>query len=91
VNGVAYTAELTNEKTPNLTKGIPTLLDPGLLKAARNIYRTYCRLHTKLKKNPMGVAIDRKTHRGQLLFSHSPILLPGENFIPLEQLDSEIQ
>lgn len=70
--------------------GIPDLLDPNLLKSARDIYNTYCRFRNKLKKTPIGVAIDRKTHRGQLLFTKRPILLPWENFIPMEQIQSEI-
>ena len=71
-------------------KGIPTLLDPGLLKSARKIYHTYFQAHHKLNKNPIGVAIDRQTHRGQLLFCKQPILLPWENFIPIDKLESEI-
>ena len=70
--------------------GIPDLLDPNLLKAARDIYNTYCRFRNKFNKTPMGVAIDRKTHRGQLLFTKRPILLPWENFIPMDQIQSEI-
>ena len=77
-------------KTSELKTGIPALFDPGLLKAARQIYNTYFRLHHKLNRNPVGVAIDRKTYRGQLLFSKKPILLPWENFIPIDKLESEI-
>ena len=47
------------------------LLDPNLLKSAREIYYNYCHFHRKVKRTPIGVAIDRKTHKGQLLFSKS--------------------
>ncbi|MBR8829108.1 MAG: hypothetical protein DSM107014_14620 [Gomphosphaeria aponina SAG 52.96 = DSM 107014] len=60
-----------------------------MFKAARQIYQTYCYFHSKLTRDPIGVAIDPKTYRGQLLFTKIPILLPGECFVPLSQLDSE--
>lgn len=72
-----------------ITKGVPELLDPNMLKSARNIYHTYIHFHVKLTKSPIGVAIDRKTLRGQLLFTKRPILLPWENFIPISQIESE--
>jgi hypothetical protein len=85
---MVYVAEKNNNSQSQT--GIPVLLDPVLIKAARQIYDTYCRLHSKLNKTPIGVAIDAKTHRGQLLFTKKPILLPRENFIPVEQLKSGI-
>jgi hypothetical protein len=66
-----------------------SLVEPSLLRAARQIYRTYCQLHSRLNKTPIGVAIDGKTHRGQLLFTKRPILLPGERFVSLKQLEAE--
>lgn len=69
---------------------IPILLDPTLLRAARRIYRTYCVLHAKLTKRPFGVAIDQNSRRGQLIFNEKPILLPGERFIPVKQLEAEV-
>jgi hypothetical protein len=66
------------------------LLDPKLLKAARKIYLTYRNLHSQMTKRPSGVAINRDTHRGQLIFRDRPILLPGECFIQLNQLESEV-
>lgn len=68
----------------------PILSDPTLLRAAKRIYRTYCVLHAKLNHHPSGVAIHRDHHRGQLIFHHQPILLPGECFVPLKHLESEI-
>ena len=64
------------------------LLDPNLLKSAKEIYYTYCHFNDKQKKPPIGVAIDRKTHKGQLLFTKRPILLPDERFISISQLES---
>jgi hypothetical protein len=89
VKSVFHRAKITNKNPSQSPKGVPKAPEAGLLKAAGQIYKTYCRLHTKLNKTPKGVAIDPKTYRGQLLFSPSPILLPGENFIPLEQLEPE--
>ncbi|ACK73020.1 conserved hypothetical protein [Gloeothece citriformis PCC 7424] len=77
-------------KKHNLDMEIPILLDPTLLRAARRIYRTYCSLHSKVNQRPFGVAIDRETYRGQLIFKAKPILLPRECFVPLKQLESEI-
>lgn len=65
-------------------------LDPNLIKAARRIYRTYCNLHSKMNRKPFGVAIDKDTHRGQLIFRDKPILLPGECFIHINQIEAEI-
>lgn len=68
---------------------IPILLDPTLLRAARRIYRTYCALNSRVNKRPSGVAINRDNHRGQLIFNNKPILLPGESFVPIKQIESE--
>lgn len=81
---------LQNVEISESESGISVLLDPGLLKSARQIYHTYFQLHHKLNKHPIGVAIDRQTHRGQLLFCKRPILLPWENFIPIDKLESDI-
>jgi hypothetical protein len=86
---VAYTlARPTNSrKTPDFKM---TLLDPDLIKAARKIYKTYCNLNSHLSKKPYGVAIDRDTHKGQLIFKEKPILLPGECFIQIDRIESEV-
>lgn len=63
--------------------------DPTLLRAAKRIYRTYRVLHSKSNRHPQGVAIHRESYRGQLIFKTKPILLPGEYFISLKQLESE--
>jgi hypothetical protein len=36
---------------------------------------------------PHGVAVHRKTLRGELIYSDYPVLLPNERFIPLYQLE----
>lgn len=66
------------------------LLDPSVLRAAQQIYRTYCEVHPNLAQDPYGVAIDRYTHRGKLIFRSRPILLPQECFVPFSQLEAEI-
>lgn len=66
------------------------LLDPGILQAARHIYRTYYEVHPDQVKKPLGVAIDRFTHRGKLIFGGKPVLLPQECFVPINQIESEI-
>lgn len=68
---------------------IPRLIDPVLLRASREIYRKYA-LHRKVNKRPLGVAIDKETHRGQLIFKNRIILLPGECFVSLKQIESEM-
>lgn len=63
--------------------------DPSLIKAARNIYRSYCNLNIPTDSRAMGIIINRDSHRGQLAFSAKPILLPRECFIPLKQIEAE--
>jgi hypothetical protein len=69
---------------------IPVLVDPALLRAARQIYRTYYEVHPDLIQRPLGVAINRLNHRGKLIFSGKPILLPQECFVPFSQIESEL-
>ncbi len=62
-------------------------LDPALIVAARQIYVTYYEVHPDQIQQPVGIAIDRYTHRGKLIFGGRPILLPQECFIPVEQFN----
>ena len=71
-------------------KDSPLLTDPALLQAAQQIYRAYYEAHPKLVQRPSGVAINRTTLRGKLIFTNKPILLPSEFFVPLSQLESEL-
>jgi len=67
------------------------LTDPSVLRAARQIYRTYYEVHPdKIQQRPLGVAIDRFTHRGKLIFTGKPALLPQECFVPINQIESEM-
>ncbi|HEY9891543.1 MAG TPA: hypothetical protein V6D37_07020 [Candidatus Sericytochromatia bacterium] len=66
------------------------LLDPSVLRAARQIYHTYYEVHPELTQRPYGVAIDRFTYRGKLIFRSKVILLPQECFVPFSQLEAEI-
>ncbi len=82
-------APRTPDTKPQVNKPYLTL-DPSVLKAARRIYRTYCVLHPKQNRQPYGIAIHRKSQRGQIIFRENPILLPGETFVPTTQLEGEI-
>lgn len=64
--------------------------DPTLLKAARQIYLTHRELRPDLVKQPTGVAINRLTYRGRVLFATKPILLPQEDFVPLSDIESQL-
>lgn len=63
------------------------VFNPALLKAARQIYRTYYEVHPDDLQRPIGIAISTKTHRGKLIFGERPVLLPSECFIPLNQIE----
>jgi len=63
--------------------------DPSLIKAARNIYRSYCNLNLVSDSRAKGIIIDRDSHRGQLAFNPKPVLLPRECFISLQQIEAE--
>jgi hypothetical protein len=59
-------------------------LDPAVVQAARLIYETYYEVHPELTEPPLGVAINRLTRRGKLIFTRKPILLPQECFVPFD-------
>ncbi|MGP0128772.1 MAG: hypothetical protein ACTMUB_05755 [cyanobacterium endosymbiont of Rhopalodia musculus] len=69
---------------------LPVTIDCAVLRAAQRIYRTYCVLHPKRNRQPCGIAINRKSKRGQLIFRENPVLLPGESFVSTNQLEVEI-
>ena len=69
---------------------LPVTVDCAVLKAAQRIYRAYCVLYPRRNKQPCGIAINRKSKRGQLIFRENPILLPGESFVSTNQLEVEI-
>jgi hypothetical protein len=88
---VSY-ASIRKNRTINQTNAVPdstVFFDPALIKAARKIYRTYCNLNSQINRKPLGVAIDRESYKGQLVFREKPILLPGECFIDINQIEAE--
>lgn len=62
-------------------------LDPTLIRSARLIYETYFAVHPDIDR-PLGVAINRITHRGKIIFTGKPVLLPQECFVPFELIES---
>lgn len=66
---------------------IPKLIDPTVIRAARQIYRTFIEIYPNTSHQPTGVVVNRFTYRGKLIFSSKPILLPDECFVPLNQMD----
>ena len=63
------------------------LMDPELIKAARQIYRTFYEVHPEVVQRPIGVAMGRINHRGKLVFGDKPVLLPQECFVPFSQIE----
>jgi hypothetical protein len=70
------------------SKKHPSLIDPTLIRAASHIYYTYCEVHPEIVGKATGVAISRVTHRGKVIFTQYPVLLPQECFVPLNQIES---
>lgn len=68
----------------------PALFDPMLIRASRQIYRTYRTVHPRRVQQPLGVVMHRYSYRGHLIFKQYPALLPDECFIPFEQIESEL-
>jgi hypothetical protein len=64
----------------------PIVLGPVIVMAARNIYQAYAKTHGS-KQTPLGVALNRYTLRGQVIFASQPILLPHECFVPMRDID----
>jgi hypothetical protein len=66
------------------------LVDPTVIRAASQIYYTYCEVHPEIQGRATGVAISRVTHRGKVIFTGYPVLLPQECFVPLSQIESYV-
>ncbi len=66
------------------------LMDSNVVQAAKKIYFAYTEIHAATMARPVGVAINPVSYWGKLIFQRKPILLPGEYFIPLEQIESQI-
>jgi hypothetical protein len=89
---MVYTPKSENRAAvPSEAMSLSALLDPALLQAARSIYRTYYEVHPDEAQRPIGIAIDRYTHRGKLIFGGKPILLPKECFVPLSQIEPGVR
>ncbi|MCM1983083.1 hypothetical protein [Lyngbya confervoides] len=63
-----------------------TAITPELIQAALEVYRNYYQTHGNEAMAPLGVVVDQRNLRGQLIFTGKPILLPYDCFIPSEQL-----
>ncbi|CDM97132.1 MAG: hypothetical protein P5702_18035 [Limnospira sp. PMC 1291.21] len=94
---VVYTSnsELKNPLTPPKNPDLPLnqesrIQDPQLLRIARRVYHAYSEVHAKRMRRPSGVAIHLRSYRSLLLFSPKPVLLPGECFIPFDQIELEL-
>jgi hypothetical protein len=66
----------------------PPLIDPSVIRSAGQIYYTYCEVHPEIVGQASGVAINRVTLRGKVIFTTHPVLLPQECFVPLNQIES---
>jgi hypothetical protein len=65
-----------------------SLIDPNIIRSASQIYYAYCQVHPEIVGKATGVAISRVTHRGKVIFTQYPVLLPQECFVPLNQIES---
>ena len=54
------------------------LIDSSLIRSAVQIYYTYCEVHPEMAGQPSGVAINRGNHRGKVIFTLQPVLIPQE-------------
>jgi hypothetical protein len=75
----------TISRTQNTATAMIDQFSPTLLRAAQSIYTNYCQTHAS-NQTPLGIAIDRDTYRGHLIFVNKPILLPQECFVPFAEL-----
>jgi hypothetical protein len=83
---------------PPTAKAIPMpqsnshgFFDPALLRAAKDVYTLYCQIDAdrEHRRQPIGVAMNKLTYRGKLIFSSYPVLLPEECFISTQELETE--
>lgn len=66
---------------------IRVIKDPGVVQAAQYLYRLYTQAYPNPEKTPIGVAINPENYRGEVCSRRPrPILLPGECFVPFNQL-----
>lgn len=82
------TLALGDAGVPVNDETLMTYLDPMVIRSARQIYETYYAVHPELTEPPLGVAINRISHRGKLIFTGKPVLLPQECFVPFGLIES---
>lgn len=86
--GLTSDSELNNRGISMSYAAIPPEQDPSIIQAAREIYETYYTVHPEVTELPLGVAIDRISYRGKLIFKQKPALLPKECFIPFSSINA---
>jgi len=66
-------------------------LHPDLIRIARTTYQTYLtdrhRIGQAIRDQPIGVAVDRVSHRATVIRHRSQPLLPQEYLVPLHLID----
>ncbi|MBD2149282.1 hypothetical protein H6F44_03960 [Pseudanabaena sp. FACHB-1277] len=62
------------------------LIDPTILRAAKQIYRYYADSYAAQLPRPMGVVINRQDMSGKLIYSQL-LLLPQESFVPIDIIE----
>jgi hypothetical protein len=62
------------------------MVDPMILRAAKQIYRYYVDSYAAQMPKPMGVVINRQNMSGKLIYSQL-LLLPQESFVPIDIIE----
>jgi hypothetical protein len=62
------------------------LVDPMILRAAKQVYRYYADSYAAQLPRPMGVVINRQDMGGKLIYSQL-LLLPQESFVPIDLIE----
>ncbi|MDX1976649.1 MAG: hypothetical protein SFT94_03165 [Pseudanabaenaceae cyanobacterium bins.68] len=63
------------------------MIDPSIIRTARQIFRQYVDCYASQLPRPLGIAINRKNMSGKLIYTQL-ILLPQETFVPLEVIEA---
>ncbi|TAF50383.1 MAG: hypothetical protein EAZ61_12785 [Oscillatoriales cyanobacterium] len=81
--------EPTSTAAPDISVG--GNLYPVLIRIARHTYHTYLddleRTGTDRRDRPIGVAVDRVSHRATVILQPTQPLLPQEYLVPLHLID----
>ncbi len=62
-------------------------LDPLIVRAAKQVYRYYRDSYAAQLPRPLGVAIDRRTMEGKLVYKQV-LLLPQETFVSIDLIEA---